>query len=787
MTSISTTTDAATTRARGDHYTAAHHAAVAMQRNPTDAAAFAQYVRCLLGLGLGRAAMRFIERARQSIGPESELGNALAQMLTIAERCPAGVVPWAIRAKCFSANLDALRPRYAELCDTLAAAATAGRSRYEIHRAQDGNWQIFDTQTLRWCGGLADHRVDATSRFQGPNALNVAATTAFDGVGVGALFGEFMQRSRRTFLTYSAAVVLVETDPLALALAMHLHDWRELLSEPRLHVFIGAEAEADAIAWLDADPCRPLPMSVQRVILTDRPPTSLHVSLGGVLERRTVRKARLVHELNNRQPARDVTYWARRYVAAAAGEAPPLRVLGLTSRYTTVLQYSIRELLDAAERAGCQTQLVMEPNDHSNDSDMVGRIAAFDPDLIVQLSRMRYEYPELPRNVPFISWDQDNLGVMRTEQATKSLDRLTFVAGHGAWHGRIHLGWPDSQALPVAPVIAAAVQTYSAEPVSAALRERYACDFSLVSHCSDSPESLRGRALAAWREHDVLGRIFESASQRVLDESRAGRNWTHCQIYGLVRECAAAQGVELRPAMVSEMYLALYTLADRAFRHCTLEWVADYAERTGRTLRLYGNGWELHPRFGRFAAGRAEFGEHLRAIYQATRINLQVIESGFLHSRSVDGLSAGGFFLARRTDYDRVNAAIGVLGAHVDRTGIDSLPRLLESTDASVRTAIEYLTPRVDWSAAEMWPWIRKIRDRLNPHSLFEDFERITFDDAASFAARADEFLNDDAARAKIVDRMRRVVVEQLSYDATWQRFVTFIRKSLAAGASSSA
>ena len=57
--------------------------------------------------------------------------------------------------------------------------------------------------------------------------------------------------------------------------------------------------------------------------------------------------------------------------------------------------------------------------------------------------------------------------------------------------------------------------------------------------------------------------------------------------------------------------------------------------------------WENNPRFAKFAAGFLAPGEELRTVYRASEINLQIIETGFLHSRALDGLAAGGFFLYR--------------------------------------------------------------------------------------------------------------------------------------------
>ena len=64
----------------------------------------------------------------------------------------------------------------------------------------------------------------------------------------------------------------------------------------------------------------------------------------------------------------------------------------------------------------------------------------------------------------------------------------------------------------------------------------------------------------------------------------------------------------------------LQRINNALFRHQALHWIADL----GLNLRLYGKGWEKHPRFGRFARGPADNETQIGAIYRASRINLQV-------------------------------------------------------------------------------------------------------------------------------------------------------------------
>jgi len=213
----------------------------------------------------------------------------------------------------------------------------------------------------------------------------------------------------------------------------------------------------------------------------------------------------LIEEAKEFYAGKDAGYWAGRYEEAAEGRGEKLRVLGITSRYTTVLQHSMAELQKAVGASGAEMRVAMEGDDQSMENPCLEMIAEFKPDLIVQISRMRYEHEALPREVPFLCWDQDNLPCMRTERATGSLDGLTYVAGHGAVFGYTTLEWPRENCLFCHP--AGATHRYRAEPASER-RGEFACDVSYVSNASGTPGALGEQLRRRWGEGCAVGGDF---------------------------------------------------------------------------------------------------------------------------------------------------------------------------------------------------------------------------------------------------------------------------------------
>jgi hypothetical protein len=238
------------------------------------------------------------------------------------------------------------------------------------------------------------------------------------------------------------------------------------------------------------------------------------------------------------------------------------------------------------------------------------------------------------------------------------------------------------------------------------------------------------------------------------------------------------------------MVMGAVTVADRLFRHQVLEWAADLADERGYTLRLYGQGWDRHPRLGRYAAGLARQGDEMLAIYLASRINLQIIETGFLHSRALDGLAAGGFFLTRRTDYDGLDPQIvraqHDLSLHIRQEKITSLAQLEHSPDPQVQRWWQLISPGLHQPApGEVFRPDAVLRgfelfaDLPAACQIFPQFDQIAFSDRPSFAARAQQFLSDEPLRRATAEATRQVVLERFSYDARWRQFLAAILAGL--------
>jgi len=209
---------------------------------PVDDQLRAQAVRFLVDKGLFSVAAELAGACPAESPNAEELHNAAKQLAqTQSDR-----IDRKESDDRFSVNLEALRARNKQseaLAETVAEAWRVSGGELTAYRANDGNFQVRAVRSdgrriwvpaaLDFAGQL--EALGGTEAWKG----NLVAPFLVDGVGLGWLVPRLHAATERTFLTYSAALYIVETNLRALALVLRLHDWSAVLADERVYVFAG--------------------------------------------------------------------------------------------------------------------------------------------------------------------------------------------------------------------------------------------------------------------------------------------------------------------------------------------------------------------------------------------------------------------------------------------------------------------------------------------------------------------------------------------------------------------
>ncbi|MGE0479629.1 MAG: hypothetical protein AB7Q17_04060 [Phycisphaerae bacterium] len=776
--------------ARGDHYGVLALALPLLARGADAVEAAWAACRAYVALGLNGPARELLAARRADLLALPEAGDLRDRLA----REPSGRVSWSRTQTGLDDRLAQLFDRWPGLrpLDTLIRAIPRA---HELYRSVDGNLHLAtrdERGMRRWLPGVLDTRaaVEAARLPDDPSRVVCGSLVVLDD-RFASLLRRVFRDTHHMLVTYSPRIYVLEPDPRVFAASVCAAESVEWWVHPRTTLFVGPDCVAQLEAHLREHPGRAAPEYCLRLPgPTGLDPRAVTDAAQRVLAGRQPRAEATLARIAERYRDRTRATWARRF---AAPGAEPLRVLGLTSRFTTYLQYSMRDLQAAFEAAGCRFRLHIEETDHDlrPPIETAEAVAEFQPDLVVVIDHHRHEYdPVIPAAVPFVCWVQDLLPNLASRAAGAALGPLDFYIAPQLESFVRNYDYPAGQGL--AWTMATCERVYSAAPLPDSELGPRRCDFSYVSHQSLAVDALHAQRRAAFAD-DALARRLVDACYRRLRETFEAHPATACAgLDPLLEDVQAQEG--LRPAspeaLANLRIHYFYPVAERLFRHQALEWIADYCDRTGHTLRLYGAGWDAHPRFGRYARGPAGNGAELRAIYQASAINLQIVGTGAVHQRLLDGLAAGGFFLMRYTPGDavhdaarRVNAA---LRQYDVRPGVEyrasDCPELADAIQA--RWNLCGLAKKCErfTLSAERLKFFRALEAdgyRGIAGAVFDDYPHVAFDSRATFERAAERFLSDADARRRIATTMRSAVLARFTYGALVDALLAFLTRHL--------
>lgn len=785
-----------------------------LAEHPTDArlqAAFGQLargadlhlvlalVKGLVHVGVPGLAARLLAAAGPLLTEQPEL----AALLTQLQGLPPGTVPEADYLRAAARNATALLEGRPYLSGHARAIANPPCD-IAIYQTREGNVQVLRETPG---GGIhfelpfGDARGHAHS-VELPE-VNHTASLLFIGVPSPALLERAL--AMRSELGYEPPIDIVEPDPRTLALWLGLADTPEFtsaLAGPRLAVFTGDDWRQTYRQYLLDNPWRSPPT----VVIANLRPGFQTPEIGAeffepihaeINERRRL----LTVRQNDHYAAADESHWAQRFMAAR-DRGEPLRIAGFTTRFSAVIQHSMRDLASAFERRGCSFELIKEANNSAGVVDTWTTLAEKPFDLVFVINHLRMEMKDcVHRGVPFVGWVQDQMANLWTRQAGQSVTDMDLVLAHAPGMLAQQYDYPLDRMLPTNNLTSP--DTYRDDPIAPDELEPYRCDVAYVGHGSQTPEDL-ARAIASPTQPALarmLLRFVELVRERLADQSTLS-------MYEQLELCKQAERETKHPSIPASLFASVVyptaaRLYDRVIRHQTLQWAVRWAEHTGGSLRIYGRGWDQHPSFSPFAQGEVANGEPLRRVYQASTITLHMSAYRTLHQRVLDGLASGGFLLTRFNTIDFVREPYLHVARAITELGLTDLAELLDAIedDAPLAQTVRRLeelgqaviAPADDPRRAHQTKLLKHAMnwpdDALDdagllhnlktlwflPHREAADlpgFDQTLFGSAETMHAAIERFRNDAEARANIAAPMREAVLADDTYDSLIERLI---------------
>lgn len=445
----------------------------------------------------------------------------------------------------------------------------------------------------------------------------------------------FRDHRPEQFLTMRPTVYVVLRSRAMFRILLHAEMWPEVLGASDYYWLVGPNASSGLRDLLVRRPMLLPPIKHFRV---DLDPAPVELPWESTAHWATAIRERRFHH-DNRMAALhyervEAEGWPKLRGRSVYSDSP-LRVLFITCRYTTVLQYTIADLSEAFEKIGCETRTIIEFDDTEriNNHEVARQIACFRPDLIVQIDSLRPHFSWVDPRIPYVGWLQDRLPRLFEPEVVAQLgDRDLALAMWPELADQCRkAGYPEVELLSVA-VNADRYSTRADTPEPSRSAEESPLDVAFVSNVKEP--SIPG----------LLDAIAEYCREH-------GYGWGDPSHYAALLEWLE-RTVDLRvPAGArSDFQFQLYVEFERYLQRIeVVRWAIDAGLRIG----LYGAGWEQSKEFAPYARGWVKPGAELRDLYRDALCHLQINLDTNVHTRVFECLASGGVVIARSHPTDR--------------------------------------------------------------------------------------------------------------------------------------
>lgn len=593
-------------------------------------------------------------------------------------------------------------------------------------------------------------------------------------------------------------ILIAQQDPGEFYNGLACADLGEQFGDERVLWFVGQDATSRMRSWLlERVTVAPAHCVVRSPLVRESASPPIEQISQDVSDAWSSTRDDLIAQMVDPEKPRDLDHWKQRYTDAAT-DGTPLRVVVITSRFSTYIRHAAHDLCTQLDQSGHNATLLMEPDDFSvtTETYYLNAIREIDPDLIVTInyprSMMRHH---VPSDVPFVCWVQDAMPHIFDHDQGCAFGELDFMVGMVDRSLHEAFGYPSDRLrwLPMS----ASTEKFTADQ-SVSVRS---CDIAWVSHHGASLEELHHQLLRGLLSgFPGAPEVLKAMPERIAGITSQPTSFVQSELAQLAQDPTLKAAFSTSPPTNGDALLRSYInqLAERAFRLETARWAVSIAQRRSWVLRLHGNGWDSNPEFRAFAAPPLTHGEELSRFYQRAGVHLHASLTQPLHQRVAECTFAGGLVLARvpRDQFSLLNdqaieesVRLGIGHPLPDdpdarRAPIERLPSAKRLVAELRRLGLcdpeEYADGHLAWPGFKVRGALRGRTDDVCAHTkTFIGMTDLFFANEDTLELLLASALGDDAWRSEHISKARTVLSRTMSMRSFTDRLLGFVYQRL--------
>lgn len=347
-------------------------------------------------------------------------------------------------------------------------------------------------------------------------------------------------------------------------------------------------------------------------------------------------------------------------------EGKQLRILFQTSKFTSYLQYSSRDMAEGFHQLGHDTFIEIEEKDAGvgiRKDICLKNLINFRPDIIFNINHFRYEYPWIPKIIPYVTWVQDlmpHIQNIREDKTITSKDHiLSFSKKWITTFFKTNMVFKNKK-IQLSPVISDQKTFYHLPQC----QKKY--DITYVTHINDPhltylpisngifPEDIKTtkeKEFAYELLNEIEGSSISKLNKLFWDnEARQQLAFKICDKINIQWDNSLQPLIDINDSNKGR---------SRLWHHLILRIKSApilHLINNGLKVKVFGNNWEKLPEFSETAMGSVENGSALNTLYNQSRINLNISPGTSYHMKAPEVIASKNFMLSLKIDrhYDNM-------------------------------------------------------------------------------------------------------------------------------------